>query len=79
MYIEVVEAYQVDTMVRERPYRQAMPSHRRVPQVPNQGPHPSPPPLPRFHRAGTEGKRRAYLFVAGEGHNEDLDIWKRHR
>jgi hypothetical protein len=27
-YIEVVEAYRVDTMVRERPCRQAMPSHR---------------------------------------------------
>jgi hypothetical protein len=28
MYIEVVEAYRVDTMVRERPCRQALPSHR---------------------------------------------------
>jgi hypothetical protein len=27
-YIEVVEAYQVDTVVRERPCRQAMLSHR---------------------------------------------------
>jgi hypothetical protein len=27
-YIEVVEEYQVDTVVRERPYRQVMPSHR---------------------------------------------------
>jgi hypothetical protein len=29
-YIEVVEAYRVDTVVRKRPYRQAMPSHRTV-------------------------------------------------
>jgi hypothetical protein len=27
-YIEAVEAYRVDTVVRERPCRQAMPSHR---------------------------------------------------
>ncbi|PWZ30821.1 hypothetical protein Zm00014a_029905 [Zea mays] len=27
-YIEVLEAYRVDTVVRERPQRQAMPSHR---------------------------------------------------
>jgi hypothetical protein len=27
-YIEVVEAYRVDTVVRERPYRQATPSHQ---------------------------------------------------
>jgi hypothetical protein len=27
-YIEVVEAYRVDTVVSERPCRQAMPSHR---------------------------------------------------
>jgi hypothetical protein len=27
-YIEVVEAYRVDTMVREIPCRHAMPSHR---------------------------------------------------
>jgi hypothetical protein len=27
-YIEVLEAYRVDTVVRERPRRQAMPSHR---------------------------------------------------
>jgi hypothetical protein len=26
-YIEVVEAYQVDTVVRKRPCRKAMPSH----------------------------------------------------
>jgi hypothetical protein len=37
-------------------------------------PHPSPPPLPRFRRAGGEGKIQTYLFVAREGHNEDLDI-----
>jgi hypothetical protein len=46
--------------------------------------HLSPPPLPRFHRArmegkGREGKRRAYLFVAREGHDEDIGIWRRHR
>jgi hypothetical protein len=28
MYIEVIEAYRVDTVVRERPCRQAMPRHR---------------------------------------------------
>jgi hypothetical protein len=28
MYIEVLEAYEVDIVVRERPCRQAMPSHR---------------------------------------------------
>jgi hypothetical protein len=27
-YIEAVEAYRVDTMVRKRPYRQTMPSNR---------------------------------------------------
>jgi hypothetical protein len=37
-------------------------------------PHPSSPPLPRFRIAGGEGMRRAYLFVAGEGHDEDMDI-----
>jgi hypothetical protein len=37
------------------------------------------PPISRFCRAGGEGKRRAYLFVAGEGHNEDLGIWRRYR
>jgi hypothetical protein len=31
-------------------------------------------PLPRFRRAGEEGKRQAYIFVAGEGHDEDLSI-----
>jgi hypothetical protein len=24
-------------------------------------------------------KRRAFLFVAGEGHDKDLGIWRRHR
>jgi hypothetical protein len=33
-------------------------------------PHHSPPPLQRFRRAGGEGKRWIYLFVAGEGHDE---------
>jgi hypothetical protein len=28
MYIETVEAYRIDTMVREMPCRQMMPSHR---------------------------------------------------
>jgi hypothetical protein len=36
-------------------------------------------PLLRFRRAGGEEKRRAYLFVAREGHDEDLGIWSRHR
>jgi hypothetical protein len=37
--------------------------------------HPSSPPLPRFRRAEREEKRQSYMFVAGEGHDEDLGIW----
>jgi hypothetical protein len=51
----------------------------RVPQAANHGPHLSPPLLSRFRRAKSEGKRWAYPFVAGEGHDEDLSIWRRHR
>jgi hypothetical protein len=78
-YIEVVEAYQVDTVVRERPCRQAMSGHRTGTIGSNRDPHPSSPPLPRFRRVGREGKRWAYLLVAGEGHDEDLGILRRHR
>jgi hypothetical protein len=42
-------------------------------------PHPLPPPLPRFRRARGEGKRRTYMFLAREGYDEDLGIWRRHR
>jgi hypothetical protein len=39
-------------------------------------------PIPRLpHFQGfveQEGKRQAYLFVAGEGHDEDLGIWRWH-
>jgi hypothetical protein len=42
-------------------------------------PHPSPPPLSKFRRAGGEGKRGVYLFLVKEGHDEDLGIWRRHR
>jgi hypothetical protein len=73
-YIEVVEAYRVDTVVRERPCRQAMPSHRTGTTQQIRDPHPSPPPLLRFCRAGREGKMRAYLFIAGEGHDKYLGI-----
>jgi hypothetical protein len=31
-------------------------------------------PLLKFRREGGEGKRRTYMFVAGEGHDEDLGI-----
>jgi hypothetical protein len=34
--------------------------------------YPSSPPLPRFRRAGREGKSQSYLFVTGEGHDEDM-------
>jgi hypothetical protein len=79
-YIEVVEAYRVDTVVRERTFRKAMSSHQTGTIGNKSGTlHPSPHPLPRFRRARREGKRRAYLFVGGEGHDEDLDIWMRHR
>jgi hypothetical protein len=37
-------------------------------------PIPRLPPLSRFRRAGGEGKRRSYMFVAGEGHDEVLGI-----
>jgi hypothetical protein len=40
---------------------------------------PSLAPTSKVSRAGGEGKRRAYLFVDGEGHDEDLGIWRRHR
>jgi hypothetical protein len=38
-------------------------------------------PLPHFQGfiEQGEGKRRTYLFVTGEGHDEDLGIWRRHR
>jgi hypothetical protein len=51
----------------------------RVPYAANQRPPSLAPPLLMFHREGGEGKRRTYLFVAGEGHDEDLGIWRRHR
>jgi hypothetical protein len=73
-YIEVVEAYRVDTVVRERPCRQAMSSQRTGTRQQMRDSHPSPPPLLRFRRAGREGKRQAYLFIAGEGHDKDLGI-----
>ena len=61
-YIEVVEAYRVDTVVRERPCRQAMSSHR------------------MGNIASKSGREDAsYLFVAREGHDKDLGIWRRHR
>jgi hypothetical protein len=73
-YIEAVEAYRVDTVVRKRSCRQTMSSH----QTGTIGSKLATPclasPLPRFRRAGRERKRRAYMFVAGEGHDEDLDI-----
>jgi hypothetical protein len=75
-YIEEIEVYRVDTMVRERPCRQVIPSHRTGTIGSKSGTHPSPPTLPRFCRAGREGKRQAYLFVAGEGHDKDLCIWR---
>jgi hypothetical protein len=43
------------------------------------------PRLPHFQGSieqegkGKEGKRQSYLFVAGEGHDEDMDICRRHR
>jgi hypothetical protein len=40
-------------------------------------------PIPRLsHFQGfvdQEGKMQSYLFVAGEGHDKDMDIWRRHR
>jgi hypothetical protein len=40
-------------------------------------------PIPRLpHFQGfveQEGKRQSYMFIAGEGHDEDMDIWRRHR
>jgi hypothetical protein len=32
-----------------------------------------------FHKARGEGKRRTYIFIAEEGRDEDLSIWRRHR
>jgi hypothetical protein len=78
-YIEAVEAYRVDTVVRKGPCRQAMTSHR-TGTISSKLVTPSlASTLPRFCRAGREGKRRAYMFVAEEGHDEDLSIWRQHR
>jgi hypothetical protein len=56
-YIEVIEAYRVDTVVRERPCRQAMSSHR-TGTIYNKSrdPHPSPPHFQGFIEH--EGKGR---------------------
>jgi hypothetical protein len=78
-YIEVVEAYRVDIVVREMPCRQAMSSHRTGTIGSKSGTPSLASPLPRFRRAEREGKRRAYLFVAGEGHDKDLGIWRQHK
>jgi hypothetical protein len=54
----------------------------RIPYVANQRPSSiasHPPQLPRFRRVEVKGNRRTYLFVAGEGHAEDLGIWRRYR
>jgi hypothetical protein len=39
--------------------------------------------IPRLHtskvsksRKGREGKRQTYLFIAGEGHDKELGIWR---
>jgi hypothetical protein len=57
MYIEVVEAYRVDTVVIKRPCRQVMPSHRTGTKGSKSG-----PPIPRLpHFQGfveQEGKER---------------------
>jgi hypothetical protein len=72
-YIEVVEAYRVDTVVRERPCRQAMPSHR-TGTIGSKSGTPI-PRLPHFQDfVEQEGKRQTYLFIAREGHDEDLAI-----
>jgi hypothetical protein len=60
-HIEMVEAYRVDTVVRERPCKQAMPSHGTSTISSKSG-----NPIPRLpHFQG---------FVIGEGHDEDLSI-----
>jgi hypothetical protein len=73
-YIEVIEAYQVDTVARERPCRLAIPSHR-TGTIDNKSgiiiPH-----LSHFQGfVEQEGKgRQAYMFVAGGGHDKDMGI-----
>jgi hypothetical protein len=65
----------IGIVVTERPCRQAMSSHRTGTIGSKSG-----TPIPRLpHFQGfveQEGKRQAYLFVAGEGHDEDLGIWR---
>jgi hypothetical protein len=61
-------------VVKEMSYRQAMQSHRMGIIGSKLGTPSSHLPLPRFRRAGREGKSQSYLFVAAEGHDEDMDI-----
>jgi hypothetical protein len=74
-YIEVVKAYRVDSVVRKMPCRQAIPSHQTGTIGSKSG-----TPIPHPHFQGfvkQEGKGRGgHLFVAGEGYDEDLCIWR---
>jgi hypothetical protein len=66
-------------VVKKMSYRQTMSSHRMDTIGSKLGTTSLASPLSMFRRAGRKVKRQLYMFIAGEEHDEDLDISRRHR